>query len=137
MLRNFTPNVTKTGAGYSPRKVVDTNIFNSFSESSIIHIIKVSSDLLKLFGYEIIKEKENGYIFELRSMNSSTFAFICPHMIDMRTRSNEIDDKLNSNEGIIINCNVSIRQEEDKFGRGITILRRGLTNQDQNPFECL
>jgi hypothetical protein len=128
-MNNIDNNTSIGLAGYKPKQGGIGKSFRLFTDEQVSTIERKCCHLLKQLGYRIITNDDTNtnikkYSIELTALNVNDDIDILPIATDTDT----IDNK------VIINDNFCIRKEDDQFGRRMTSLRRGMTNDDKVPF---
>ena len=87
-------------------------------------------------------QDELGYhILKIKPLNHSELVkdkpnlFICGG-VDILSKCTKIVKASTDSNPVVINSEFSIRNQSDKFGREISVLRKHFTDNDKNPFKC-
>jgi hypothetical protein len=102
---------------YRPRSAGVGKSLQHFDEELIDFVTNAAADMMQILGYHISKQSSEGPSVRLgiRPMKSQPQSTGVPAFM-------------------LVNGKVSVRETSDEYGRGMTMLRKALTDGDTQPF---
>jgi len=132
----------KDGAGYKPRGGRVGGALAHMTDAHVASILEPNTELLKAFHYEVVDRGDGDGDSSSSSSNSSSSEVRgARFLLEAQSRGPLLQpshEGLTPDAQVFINRGSGVRSHEgdlERFGRNMTYIRRGLTQEDQHPFD--